>query len=63
VVFAFEDLEPEEFEAARLALLERSLASADAAGIESGASRAASGVRRGRLEAGVVPVWLRGRRP
>jgi transcriptional regulator with XRE-family HTH domain len=63
VVFAFEDLEPEEFEAARLALLERSLASADAAGVESGASRAASGVRRGRLEAWVRPDWLRGRRP
>lgn len=64
VVFAFEDLEPEEFEAARQALLERALASATAAHTESGAPDPARPGRKGRLEAWVSPDWLRGsRRP
>jgi len=64
VVFAFEDLEPEDFEAARLALLERALGSASSAQIESGSPDPARSGRRRQLEAWVRPDWLRGgRRP
>lgn len=62
VVFAFEDLEPEEFEAARLVLLERAIASAGAARRESGEAEPGGPGRRGRLEAWVRPDWLRGSR-
>jgi len=62
VVFAFEDLEPEEFEAARLLLLERAIESAGSARRESGEPEAAGTGRRGRLEAWARPDWLRGSR-
>jgi transcriptional regulator with XRE-family HTH domain len=60
VVFAFEDLEPEEFEAARQTLLERALTNASASHTESGSDPPAE--RKGRLDAWVRPDWLRGSR-